>query len=279
MFTAVKAMSRRSTLQIRLHDDDGRQILDMDETRRLVAKHFKSQFFDASRPTVLPDFEAKPLSEPITAYEVASAIKKLRNRRAVGPDGLPAEVLKSVADLYATPLAHLLNQSHAHLHPQAKQAPGIVLQPRPIVLLNCIRKAVSILVLNRIQAKLDNAIGQYQSGFRRGRSTADAVWTHKWLVARVRKYEDAFSILGIDLSRAFDTIDRSKLLLVLEDILTNDEVRLVRTLLASTTLKIRLGHKTHQAFTTNIGTPHGNALSPVLFVVHLDAALRDVALA
>ncbi|KDO17716.1 hypothetical protein SPRG_21827 [Saprolegnia parasitica CBS 223.65] len=80
-------------------------------------------------------------------------------------------------------------------------------------------------------------------GFRPGRSTADVVWSHKWRVARIRQYEEQFSILGIDFSRAFDTIDRAKLLTVLQSFLNDDEVRLVRMLLTTTTLRLRIDGK------------------------------------
>ncbi|OQR89066.1 hypothetical protein ACHHYP_06489, partial [Achlya hypogyna] len=202
-----------------------------------------------------------PLTTPITPEELYSAIKKLRNNRACGPDGMPAEVLKAVADL-AAPLAQLLNDGFALGQPiqlgegtliclqKPNKPQGVCSSLRPIVLLNCIRKAVSLVVLARIQEKLDRQIGAYQSGFRPARSTADAVWTHKWLVARIRQYQEQFFILGIDFSRAFDTIDRAKLLTVLQGFLNDDEVRLVRMLLTSTTLRLRIGGASHSPFET-----------------------------
>ncbi|KAF0728638.1 hypothetical protein Ae201684P_016449 [Aphanomyces euteiches] len=83
-------------------------------------------------------------------------------------------------------------------------------------------------------------------------------------------------ILGIDLSRAFDTVDRSKLMSVLTPILTNDELRLTRNLLSTTSLSLRPSAQPKQSFPTNIGVPQGDALSPVLFIVYLEATLRDV---
>ncbi|KDO30486.1 hypothetical protein SPRG_04389 [Saprolegnia parasitica CBS 223.65] len=85
----------------------------------------------------------------------------------------------------------------------------------PIVLVNCIRKAVSVMVLARIQEKPDKQIGEYQSCFVPGRSTADVLWSHQWPVAQIRQYDEQFSILGIDFFCAFDTIDCAKVLTVL----------------------------------------------------------------
>ncbi|EGZ09592.1 hypothetical protein PHYSODRAFT_523092 [Phytophthora sojae] len=75
-----------------------------------------------------------------------------------------------------------------------------------------------------------------------------AVWTHRWLCARIQRYQESIHVLGIDLSRAFDTIDRHKLLEVLRTFLTDDDVRLIRLLLANTTLALRSGRRTLDPF-------------------------------
>ena len=51
---------------------------------------------------------------------------------------------------------------------------------------------------------------------------------------------------------------------------------MVRVLLAGTTISVRFGCATSDAIETTIGTPQGDSLSPVLFAVYLEAALRDV---
>ncbi|GFR66954.1 very-long-chain enoyl-CoA reductase [Elysia marginata] len=79
------------------------------------------------------------------------------------------------------------------------------------------------------------------------------------------------------MSAAFDTIDRATLLNILETIIKEDELRLVRFLLSNTCLNIRIGGtKEEKKFTSNIGTPQGDSLSPVLFVVYLENALKKV---
>ena len=79
------------------------------------------------------------------------------------------------------------------------------------------------------------------------------------------------------MSAAFDTIDRATLLNILETIIEEDELRLVRFLLSNTCLNIRIGGtKEEKKFTSNIGTPQGDSLSPILFVVYLENALKEV---
>ena len=78
------------------------------------------------------------------------------------------------------------------------------------------------------------------------------------------------------MSRAIDTINRLKLVQVMDTIVDADERRMIRLLLANTTLSIRIKDVTGTPFTTTTGTPQSDSLSPVLFACYLEAALREV---
>ena len=80
---------------------------------------------------------------------------------------------------------------------------------RPITLLNTIRKLISVAVLSRSSVQVSKFLGANQSGFRAGRSTADVVWALRWLAVKAMRYNWECHVLGIDMSKAFDTIDRS----------------------------------------------------------------------
>ena len=111
-----------------------------------------------------------------------------------------------------------------------------------------------------------------QSAYRRGRSTSDIVKTHKWLSALNQKKE-SFKILGVDLNSAFDTIDRGKLLEILKNIIKPNNLRIIYTLLNGTGINVRFGSITTRV-NTEIGSPQGDGLSLILFVVYMEAALR-----
>ena len=123
---------------------------------------------------------------------------------------------------------------------------------------------------------MDDYLSPSQSGFRRGRSTADVVFGYRWLCAKAQRQHVSIEFLGIDLSRAFDTIRRDKLLDTLQTFLGESELRMIRFLLAATSLEPRLSTGDCHSFATSIGTPQGDSLSPVLFIVYLEAALRDL---
>ena len=149
---------------------------------------------------------------------------------------------------------------------------------RPIVMLTLLRKVLSLVVLRRIRTRVDVYLSASQAGFRRGRSTADIVWAYRWLAAKATRYKSEIHILGLDMSRAFDTIDRAKLMTILKDEvgLEEDEMRLCQSLLANTNLTVKLGAALSTSFETTIGTPQGDGLSPILFAIYLESALKEV---
>ena len=63
---------------------------------------------------------------------------------------------------------------------------------------------------------------------------------------------------------------------VLETFVIDSELRIIRMLLADTTLEPILKRGKGSTFATTIDTPLGGCLSPVLFVIYLEAALRDL---
>ena len=53
-------------------------------------------------------------------------------------------------------------------------------------------------------------------------------------------------------------------------------VCMVQILLTQTTLQAPIGNVKASAFETNIGTPQGDSLSPILFNCYYEAAMRDL---
>ena len=148
---------------------------------------------------------------------------------------------------------------------------------RPVTLLNTVRKSFSLITLDRIREKVETYLSANQSGFRPFRSTSDVVWTHRWLAAKTALSDLEIKVTGIDMSAAFDTIQRQRLLQILEQFLEEDEIRLVQFLLSNTNISIKVNGATQELpFLSNIGTPQGDSLSPVLFILYLEAALKEI---
>jgi hypothetical protein len=210
----------------------------------------------------------------------------VRIGRAAGPDGVPGELLKYSDILVHAHMAVIFNEMFEKgqdlelgrgtliVLPKPGKPPGLLSSLRPIVLLTTLRKTLSLIVLERIRPAVEKFLPKSQSGFRQFRSTADVVWCHKWLIARVMKAREEIWILGIDMSRAFDTIDRLKLLDELRSIVDLDSWRMIAALLNHTTLQAKIKTALSNPIETNIGAPQGDSLSPVLFIIYLELAMR-----
>ena len=82
--------------------------------------------------------------------------------------------------------------------------------------------------------KVEEYLSANQSGFRQFTSTADVVWTHRWLAAKTALTDLEMKVTGMDMSAAFYTINRQLLLKILEEFLEEDKIRLVQFLLSDT---------------------------------------------
>ncbi|OWY97257.1 Endonuclease Reverse transcriptase, partial [Phytophthora megakarya] len=213
LFTATRALFQKRSPLTSLLDSEGKYILSRKAAGKKIKHHFQEQFIDPHRQPVPDDGLKQPLESPIEAEELERAFKRLRNGRAAGPDAIPAELLKYGASILAQPLADIINHGlttgdNIHL------GDGILLGlPKP----------------NKPAGQCARVMGSSSDSPNQTNRLANA---------------ERFHILGIDLSRAFDTVNRDKLLSVLEDIVNNDEMRLIRLLLRGTNLSLRLDNST-----------------------------------
>ena len=80
-------------------------------------------------------------------------------------------------------------------------------------------------------------------------------------------------LLMLDMSKAFDTVNRSILLKDLSKIIENDELHLISIML-NTKLRVRCGSSISEIFQTNTGVPQGDSLSANQFTFYLAKALQ-----
>ena len=97
------------------------------------------------------------------------------------------------------------------------------------------------------------------------------------MIAKTQRYKGMkLYIVGIDLSSAFDTINREKLLQILAPLIGKDEYRMTKALLANTELELKMKNANTVSFKSNVGSPQGDGISGPLFNIYFEAALRDL---
>lgn len=287
----VNRMFKQSSYKtFELKDADGYSSYSSSKLIGMVSEYY-NKFFNPpniEKVTDVWDGYSGGLKKPLTKEEVMVGMASIRNGRATGSDGIAGEFIKYGGEAMANQVAKIFNNIFISkvLVPELCEGiliplnkPGkekLVSNVRPITLLNSIRKLISVIILNRIYPDVEKYVPNSQCGFRRRRCSAEIAWTYGWLKAIAGRYKRVFHIIGIDMSAAFDSILRKELLYTLKIILNEDEYRMIRVLLTNTTLKVRVGREVGRPFGTTIGTPQGDGLSPILFVIYLETAMKSI---
>ena len=289
MFAAVRLLQNYKPKEPLLLDKkDGGKTSNDEEHAEIITEYFK-ELFQVIDAAPFPDIPPMPMRKKFNTDEVKKAIKKLKNNKAAGIDEVKAEQLKYGPDIIASEIADILNECAATgKHPKeiklgvmsALQKPGKPAGPckslRPIVLLSMLRKILAIIMIDRVGEKIKEKIPPSQAAYSKGRSTTEHVMAFKLLAEKaVTSADYECFILMKDMSRAFDTVNRKTLMDDLQAVLDPDELHIAKLLLEDVALIVRCGSSHGTEFKTNIGTPQGDCLSPILFTLYLANALKD----
>ncbi len=222
---------------------------------------------------------------PTDITEIVSIVAQLAPKTSSGYDEMSVKLLKTIINEIADPLCHVVNRSFllglipdelkiARVTPIFKAGDKTQLvNYRPISILPALSKIFERLMYNRLSAFLDkyNILTPNQFGFRKNRSTADAVINLSDYVTNI--LDSSHSVLGhfIDVSKAFDSINHTVLL----HKLWNYGVRGVahkwfadyfanrKQFVQDNNMKSHLHH-------VECGVPQGSILGPLLFLIYVN---------
>ncbi len=87
---------------------------------------------------------------------------------------------------------------------------------RGISLLDTTYKIYARIINERLKIIADHLISEEQMGFRKGRSTADAIFTLKRIIEERREHNCETHLTFVDIVKAFDNVNRSLLWNIME---------------------------------------------------------------
>ena len=280
-----KVFNKQNKKPICIEDKDG-LTTDENRTTELITDYFH-KLFNKDNKTPIPETQPTTLHTAFTVDEIQKATKTLSNNKSPGIDNITAEHIK-----YATPEIHAdiakifntiadtgqfpIEIKQGLLIPLQK--PGKKIGPaeniRPIILLSILRKILATCIINRISTKIYNNIDITQAAYRPGRNTTEHVFTIKAMCEKALTAKDYKTyILLLDMSKAFDTVDRKTLHDMLKDTLDKDELHLTTILLKDVQLQVQNKQTRGETFTTNTGIPQGDCLSALFFILYLAQTL------
>ncbi|KAF1333494.1 Rxlr effector protein, partial [Globisporangium splendens] len=225
------------------------------------------------------------LMAPITEKEVREAIAALHRHKAGGVDSLNNDFYKDCEDAMVDVLVREFNNIQ-HGAPMPRSfGQGIViplrkkgdspnpLDYRPITLLTTTYKLFAKVLATRLQDILLWIIGEEQQGFVRDRLMENAILImqaalDKAYHSSTEGFDDATGIVMLDFMKAYDTLDRGFLYLVLSKFgFGRQFVDLVRRMHTDTTAQYLVNGELSREWEVKSGIRQGCPLAPLLFIV------------
>ena len=219
----------------------------------------------------------------ITEREVYEGLLKLDSSKGPGIDNLDIKTIKLIADIISPHLTNLFNQSieesvYPEIFKTARCVPvykGYQLDPeqpvnyRPISILCCINKTLERLLYDQLYLYLDNSklIPHFQYGYRKHHNTSQAVLDLTNHIIKNKNKKEVSIAIFMDLSKAFDTVDKSILDYKLDNLgVTKTSKDLITNYMTNRKFVLK---DNKNIYSLDYGVPQGSILGPLLFITYI----------
>ena len=226
----------------------------------------------------------------IISYEkILEIIKKLNPKKAFGFDEIDQKMFinaPKISSLYLNCLfrkilqlnkmPNLLNTSKVIPIPKTLGDELEVNQIRPIALLSVVSKILEKLILTKLEKIIykNNILSKNQTGFIRNKSTLNNIIKTHDKIFNGLKNKTNMIIASIDLTKAYDTIDRNYLLQILEKLGIDGIIKNYLLMFLKNRKQLVHYNNTYSQVEKSVyGLPQGSCISPILFNIYLNVIL------
>nr|XP_014354063.1 PREDICTED: RNA-directed DNA polymerase from mobile element jockey-like [Latimeria chalumnae] len=226
-FSATKAVYRPSSHgPTPLRSEDGSTLLKDIESIKIRWKEHYQKLLNLESTVTDDTIESIPqypvreaLASPPTFEEVCEAIRQMKNNKAPGPDGIPAEVFKVGGETMTNKLYTLLlkiwnteeipaDLRNANIITIFKKGDKSVCgNYRGIALLSTAGKILARILLNRLLPLAEEILPESQCGFRPSRGTTDMIFVAREIQEKCQEQHQELYMAVIDLTKAFDSVN------------------------------------------------------------------------
>jgi len=226
----------------------------------------------------------------IEVEDVRKMFKSIDTKKALGPDGCSAGLLKNFAHELAPvwqPLFQASIDTHtvpviwktAYIKPLPKTpCPKEYKDFRPIALTSVIVKCLERLLLQHLVHTVKDKLDPWQFAYKKGCSTEDAVAALVHIISKhLDKPKTIVRALFLDFSSAFNTVQVDRLVSKLVRLNVNPYlVQWYTSFLTDRVQRVKVNKTVSSAIITNVGVPQGCVSSAILFTLYTDDCRTDV---
>ncbi|KAH9401136.1 hypothetical protein TYRP_002727 [Tyrophagus putrescentiae] len=232
-----------------------------------------------------------PVAGPVPAIsedEVRLALRSAKGGKACGPDDIPTLAWQLSGEAGVSALTALFNSVvekrmvpagwlRSTTVPVFKRKGDVFScsSYRPIRLLAHTVKVLERIIDKRIREVATISVNQ--CGFRNSVGTTDAIFAIRQLMERHREWNLPVYSAFLDLEKAFDRVPHEAIWWALREHLVPEEyITWVQCLYHNATTSVRCPLGSSVPFEVKVGVHQGSALSPLLFILVMDSATRDL---
>lgn len=284
----------RSVKKLKVEMSQKRQVMDalkdQDGTKHTtkhciegIIKKFYTDLFASKQQIQAPELTLEEVPE-IMPSEVERAIRKMKNGKSPGLDGITVEDLKAGGWTLCKVLSQKFSSyiKTGSIPQQWKTSKTVLLYKkgdkemiknyRPICLLSIPYKVFTKVLMNRMERILDQEQPREQAGFRSGFSTLDHIHTVRQLIEKCREFQLPLILIFIDYEKAFDSVEINAVLASLKNQgIDHGYINILKEIYSGCTTEITIFEEPIKV-PIERGVRQGDTISPKLFT----AAMEDV---
>jgi hypothetical protein len=289
----AKLASDEKSVCVPIKDKDGVALTSTADQAERFREHFSDLLNNNNLPPLPPDERRRTrqlrsiTTDAPTIDEIVKALKDLKNGKAAGSDGLPAELLKADENIIARAFYPFFRKVWTDETFPDDWLEGRIVKIlkkgdlsnvnnwRGIMVLSAPSKIFNRIVYNRLIGELDPSIRPEQAGFRPNHSCIDQICSLRIIIEQSIEYQSPLFIVFIDFKKAFDSINREAIWRALINRGVPEKiVNLIKRGYEGFNCRVQHQNVMSQPFQTITGVRQGCLLSPLLFLLVLDDIMR-----
>ena len=300
VYKMVKNITRRwQPRQSAIKDKEGNILMEKEKVRNMWTEYCRELYEDKDKTNgELRELvqELKEISPPqrndeeedILEAEVEKAIKRLKNNKSPGVDGITSEMLKAGGQRLMKEIHGMCNQIwRGESTPEEWIQSVLVTIPkkgdlkdcrnyRTIALMSHVGKIFMMILSERLKAQTEH-LADEQAGFRKDRNTILQILMLRLIAEKAKRKGRAVHNCFIDFEKAFDSVYKDVMWATLQSYGIGKRLtEVLKNIGERSRMAVRVGQDMGEWFEMSVGTKQGDPISPNLFIITLERVMDKI---